>query len=170
MAMKVEGCHDEGARVIMREVKTLSTMEKALQVSKWEIFERLALDEVAMIAAQTEEVEYEAGEVIVPDGPTGSSLHLILRGSVELSIDGRPFRRAGAGSGFAGMAVLGEPLAGEEAKVLEPTHALLLSRKDFADALVEHPGLALAIIRGMARMIREYRRPPADGKERRDRR
>ena len=69
----------------MKEVDTLSPVERALLIAKWEIFERLATDEVAMIAVRTGEVEYEAGEVIDPDGPMGSCLHLILRGSVQLS-------------------------------------------------------------------------------------
>ncbi len=146
----------------MKEVATLSVMEKAISLAGWEIFEPLAMDEVAMIAARAGEVEYEAGEVIDSDGPTGSSLHLILGGSVELSFDGRPFRRAGAGEAFGGMAVLGDPMPGEELEVVEPTHALVLSREDFEKAVADHPELALAVVRAMAELVRRSQ-PPSGG-------
>ena len=145
----------------MKEVETLSVVEKAVSIGKWELFQRLATDEVAMIAVQTGEVEYEAGEVIDPDGPTGSSMHLVLRGSVELSVDGERFRRVGAGDAFSGMAALGDPIPGEEVVVLEPTHALVLSREDFEQAVADQPEFALAVIRAMAEVIRQGRRPPA---------
>ena len=145
----------------MKEVETQSVVEKALSLAKWHIFERLATDEVAMIAVRTGEVEYEAGEVIDPDGPTGSSMHLILRGSVQQSVDGEPFRRAGAGDAFGGMAVLGDPIPGEELVVLEPTHALVLSREDFEQAVADQPEFALAVIRAMAEQIRQSGRAPA---------
>ena len=145
----------------MKEVETLSVVEKALSLAKWEIFERLATDEVAMIAVRTGEVEYEAGEVIDPDGPTGRSMHLILRGSVEQSVDGEPFRVAGPGVGFGGMAVLGDPIPGEELVVLEPTHALVLSREDFEQAVADQPEFALAVIRAMAEQIRRSGQPQA---------
>ncbi len=145
----------------MREVRTLSVVEKAVSLAKWEIFEHLATDEVAMIAVRTGEVEYEAGEVIDPDGPTGSSMHLILRGSVQQSVDGEPFRRAGPNESFGGMAVFGDPIPGEEQVVLEPTHALVLSRDDFEQAVAEQPEFALAVIRAMAEQIRLRGRPQA---------
>ena len=145
----------------MKEVDTLSVVEKALSLAKWEIFERLATDEVAMIAVRTGEVEYEAGEVVDPDGPMGSCLHLILRGSVQQSIDGEPFRRAGSGDAFGGMAVLGDPMPGEELVALESTHALVLSREDFEQAVADQPEFALAVIRAMAEQIRRSGRPQA---------
>ncbi len=138
----------------MKEVETLSVVEKALSIAKWEILERLATDEVAMIALRTGEVEYEAGEVIDPDGPMGSSMHLILRGRVQQSVDGKPFRRAGPGDAFGGMAVLGDPMPGEEHEVLEPTHALVLSRGDFEEAVADQPEFALAVIRALIEQIR----------------
>ena len=146
----------------MKEVDTLSVVEKAISIAKWEIFESLATDEVAMIAVRTGEVEYEAGEVIDPDGPTGSSLHLILRGRVQLSVDGEPFRRAGFGEAFGGMAVLGDPMPGEELVVLEPTHALVLTREDFEQAVADQPEFALAVIRAMAEQIRRKGLPQAE--------
>ncbi|MEE8523291.1 MAG: Crp/Fnr family transcriptional regulator [Thermoanaerobaculia bacterium] len=149
----------------MKDVETLSVMEKTISLAKWELFERLATDEVALIAARTGEVEYEAGEVIDADGPTGSSLHLILRGRVELSVDGVPFRRAGVGEAFGGMAVLGDPMPGDEQQVLEPTHALVLSREGFKRAVADHPEFALAVIRGMAELIRESQRAAAKTSE-----
>lgn len=139
----------------MKELNTLSVVEKALSIAKWAIFERLATDEVAMIAVRADEVEYEAGEVIDPDGPTGSSMHLILRGSIDQSVDGKPFRRAGPGDGLGGMAALGDPIPGEELVVREPTHALVLSREDFEQAVADQPEFALAVIRAMAEQIRQ---------------
>ncbi len=141
----------------MKEIQTLSIMEKTLLLLEWEFFKPLASDEVALIAARTGEVEYEAGEIIDPEGPTGSSLHILVKGSVEILVDGRPFRRPGPGDGFGGTALLGRVVADEELRVLEPAHALVLSREEFERAVADHPDFALACIRALFEAVRGQR-------------
>ncbi len=150
----------------MKEIQTLSVIERALLLLDWEFFKPLASDEVALIAARTREVEYEAGEIIDPEGPTGSSLHILIAGSVELSVEGSPFRRAGPGEAFGGGALLGVDVEGEELSVLEAVHSLVLSREEFERTVADHPDFALACIRALFEAVRGRRDLlPESGKE-----
>lgn len=138
----------------MRLVETLSVIEKALLLKEWRLFEGLAMDEVALIAARTGEVEYDAGEIVDPEGPTGGSLHLVVSGAIELAMEESRVRTAGEGEAVGSLAVLGGETADERLRALEPTHALVLSSADFEGAVADHPEFALALIRCLAAIVR----------------
>jgi CRP-like cAMP-binding protein len=138
----------------MKEVETLSVIEKALMLSEWSLFRELATDEVALIAARTGEVQYEAGEIVDPEGPTGSSVHFVVGGAIEVSMEERPIRTAGAGEAIGSLAILGGEAPDEQLRVLEPTHALVLSSEDFESAVADHPEFALALIRSLLAFVR----------------
>lgn len=146
----------------MKEVETLSVIEKALLLSRWGLFRQLAMDEVALIAARTGEVEYEAGEIVDPEGPTGSCLHFVVSGAIEISEEGRVIRRAGQSEAVGSLAVLGGETSAEELKVLEATHALVLSGRDFESAVADHPEFALAVIRSLVVALRSAGGGPPD--------
>ena len=146
----------------MKEVETLSVIEKALLLSKGGLFKQLATDEVALIAARTGEVEYEAGEIVDPEGPTGSSVHFVVKGAIEISVGGRAVRTAGEGEAIGSLAVLGGEASTEELRVLEPTHAVVLSGEDFEGAVADHPEFALAVIRSLLTFVRGMDGGPAE--------
>lgn len=144
----------------MKEVETLSVIEKALLLSEWSLFRELATDEVALIAARTGEVEYEAGEIVDPEGPTGSSVHFVVSGAIEISMEERPIRTAHAGEPVGSLAILGEEATDERLRVLEPTQALVLSSEDFESAVADHPEFALALIRSLLAFVRGIESAP----------
>ena len=109
----------------MKQAETLSVMEKTLVLSEWKLFERLATDDVALIAARTREVTYEAGETVTPDDPTGNSVHFVLTGAIELAVEGRVIRTARAGDAVGSIGVLGGEPTAESLRVIEPAHALV---------------------------------------------
>ncbi len=141
----------------MKEIETLSVIEKALLLMEWSLFKQLATDEVALIAVRTAEVEYEAGEIVDPEGPTGGSVHCVLSGAIELSVGGSAVRTAGEGEVVGSLAVLGGETMDETLTVLEPTHALVLSSGAFESAVADHPEFALAIIRSLVAFVRDMK-------------
>jgi CRP-like cAMP-binding protein len=144
----------------MKEVETLSVIEKALLLSEWSLFRELATDEVALIAARTGEVEYEAGEIVDPEGPTGSSVHLVVSGAIEVSMEEKPIRTAGAGEAIGSLAILGAETTDEKLRVVEPTHALVLSAGDFESAVADHPEFTLALLRSLMAFMRGIEAAP----------
>ena len=138
----------------MKEIESLSVIERVLLLSQWPLFERLATDELALIAARTTEVEYEAGEEVGPDSPAASSAHLVVSGGIELVSEGRSIRRVGKGEVVGSWAVVGEESLDETLRILEPTHALLLSGEAFESAVSDHPEFAMAVIRSVLAQVR----------------
>jgi CRP-like cAMP-binding protein len=139
----------------MKEVTTLSVIEKALRLSNWNLFRQLALDEVALIAARTDEVRYEAGEIVTAvESPTGSAVHFVLSGAIEISMDGAPVRTAREGQAAGSLTAFGSEAEQEELRTVEPTHALVLSAADLETVLAEHPDFALAVIRSLVATVR----------------
>ena len=138
----------------MKEIETLSVIEKALLLMEWSLFEQLATDEVALIAIRTGEVEYEAGELVDPEGPTGGSVHFVVSGAIELSVGGRTVRTASEGEVVGSLAVLGGETMDETLRVLKPTHVLVLSSEAFESAVADHPEFALAMIRSLVAFVR----------------
>ena len=141
----------------MKEIETLSVIEKALLLMEWVLFKQLATDEVALIAIRTREVEYEGGEIVDPEGLTGSGVHFVVSGAIEISVEGSAVRTAREGEAVGSLAVLGEETTDETLKVLEPTHALVLSSADFERAIADHPEFALAVIRGLQTFVRDVK-------------
>lgn len=137
----------------MKQLETLSVIEKTMLLSNWQLFRGLATDEVALIAAQSREVEHEPG-AIDPEGPSGGSIHFVIEGSIEISQDGEVVRRAGTGEVAGSLAALGVETPVETLEVLEPTRALLLSGADFETAVADHPDFAMAVIRTLVALVR----------------
>jgi CRP-like cAMP-binding protein len=138
----------------MKEIESLSVIEKAMLLSEWPLFERLATDELAMIAARTTEVEHQAGESVGPDSPNAGSIHLVVSGGIELISQGRSIRRAGKGEAIGSWSVMEEPAGEETLRILEPTQALLLSGEEFERAVSDHPEFAMAVIRTLLALVR----------------
>ncbi len=138
----------------MKEIESRSVIEKAMLLSEWPLFERLATDELALIAARTTEVEYTTGEEVDLDNSAGGSVHFVVSGAIELVSKGRSIRRAGKGEAVGSLAALEEVVPDETLKILEPTHALLLSGEEFERTVGDHPEFAMAVIRRLLALVR----------------
>ncbi len=127
-------------------------MEKAVALMQADLFKAIPTDEVALIAAKTSEVWFEAGEML--EGET-TSFYFIIEGEVEQIRDGVTVRRAPAGTGFGLFGLVGIGEAGVmETKFMTGTRAIALSQEAYSETVADHPAFALAFVRGIAGSIR----------------
>jgi CRP/FNR family cyclic AMP-dependent transcriptional regulator len=134
---------------------TSSPERKAASLAAVRLFDGVDPSGMAKIAAVAIEVEFPAGQVIARQGDIGSGLFVIITGRVRVTRDGRQIGELGPGDLFGELSVLdGRP---RTAQVIaeEATTCLALSTWEFESVVREQPGVALAILRGLAARLRE---------------
>jgi CRP/FNR family transcriptional regulator, cyclic AMP receptor protein len=112
------------------------------------------------IAARAIEVDFPADHVIARQGEIGTGFFVVVEGGVRVVRDGGVVARLGPGDFFGELSVLdGLPRV---AQVLAdgPTTCLALASWDFEAVLREEPAVALAVVRVLARRLRELTEAP----------
>lgn len=118
------------------------------------LFRGLAPADLAAMADRAAEVEFPVGHVVARQGEIGTGFFIVVDGRVRVVRDGAMLAQLGPGEFFGELSVLdGLPrIAQVVAEV--PTTCLALPSWDFERALLEHPALALAIVRELAGRLR----------------
>ncbi|HEY8429307.1 MAG TPA: cyclic nucleotide-binding domain-containing protein [Sandaracinaceae bacterium] len=107
------------------------------------------------IAALTRESRYRPGSAIVREGRRADDFFVLLEGEASILRSGHPPISIGPGSYFGEMALLdGGP---RSATIVAETevHCLRLPRAPFLRMVRERPEIALALLRELARRVRE---------------
>lgn len=118
------------------------------------LFAGVDADGLARIAERTVEVDFPAGHVIARQGEVGTGFFVIASGGARVIRDGRTVTTLGPGDFFGELSVLdGQP---RNAQVVAdgPTTCHALASWDFEAVIVEHPQVALAVLRGLAGRLR----------------
>ena len=146
----------------MTKESSMCILEKTLVFLGVPIFEGMASDDIAVVAAHAGEARFNTGDIIHPDSPEGACAHLIVDGSVEHTVDGRVVEHIERGGGFGMGIVFGHPDPSERIRVLEPTHTLVLSKGDWEKVVADHPQIALKAISVLYGLFIEQTRAGAD--------
>jgi len=119
-----------------------------------QLFHGVSDEDLAMIAAKATEVSFDPGRTIVRQGEVGTGFFMIVAGTARVIRDGDTLSRLGPGEFFGELSLLdGQPrIANVVAE--EPTTCLALASWDFEAILAAEPGVALAVLRGVARRLR----------------
>jgi CRP-like cAMP-binding protein len=118
------------------------------------LFDGIGSDGLAAVAEQAEEVDYAAGRSIVRQGEIGTGFFLITAGRTRVVRDGETLAELGPGEFFGELSLLdGEPRIA--AVVSEtPTTCLAIPSWKFDTLLEAQPRLAVALLRVVARRLR----------------
>ena len=88
-----------------------------------------------------DEREHFTGAVLLRAGQICDSLHIVMRGQVELSSGGRTMRTTGEGDLFGEFSFMMSEPSGYTATAKTPVHTASLSKARIADLLRKHPSL-----------------------------
>ena len=110
---------------------------------------------LAKLAELAAPVDLPAGHVIAREGEIGTGFFVIVAGRVRVVRDGAVVARLGAGEFFGELSVLDQMPRNATVAAEEATSCLALASWDFDRVLLEEPALTLAILRGVARRLRE---------------
>ena len=138
-----------------RALPTLSVMERVLFMRKVPIFDGLRPEDLKSIAAIAEENAHSDGDVIVAEGEAAEEMHVIVSGTVAVTVNGREVARRHSGDVVGEMAlILDQPRMATMSAVGE-VHLLTIGQREFAGILRERPETSLAVMRVLARRLAE---------------
>jgi CRP/FNR family transcriptional regulator, cyclic AMP receptor protein len=134
---------------------TLTHDRRAELLAACPLFRGIDADGLAKLAELATPVDFPAGHVIARQGEIGTGFFVIVSGSVRVVRDGAVVARLAAGEFFGELSVLDQMPRNATVAAEEATSCLALASWDFDRVLLEEPALTLAILRGVARRLRE---------------
>jgi CRP-like cAMP-binding protein len=133
---------------------TLTQDHRVAMLAATPLFSDVPAAGLAAIADRVVEVEFPADHVIARQGDIGTGFFVVVSGGARVIRDGSVIARLGPGEFFGELSVLdGKP---RTAQVLAdgPTVCLALATWDFEAVVADQPGVALAVMRGLAGRLR----------------
>jgi HEAT repeat protein len=141
----------------------ISIPERILHLKGIQIFEDLAVSELAAIASVSEETTFPPGENVIKEGEPGETMYLIIEGEVavikgqagegagqEIELD-----RIGAGDYFGEMALFEDVVRSATIRTAQESRLLVLHKQEFTEIVREYPQIALHICKVLSQRIRK---------------
>lgn len=110
-----------------------------------------ALDGILQIG---HEVSFGAGEAIIEAGEAPDGMYVVLEGEAQVDVGGR-FHRLKAGDFFGEMALLARDKRMATVRAVEPVRALQIHSDAFQSYLLDHPQVAVSMLRAVVLRLRE---------------
>ncbi|MEW5912882.1 MAG: cyclic nucleotide-binding domain-containing protein [Thermodesulfobacteriota bacterium] len=136
-----------------------SLSEKILLLRRMEIFEALAVAELAAVASVCQDYEAQPGEVFIKKDDPGDSMFLIVRGEVSVTQMGEDgcaleLARLGEGDYVGEMSLFDDAPRSATVTALGEAHLLVLHKREFEETVREYPQVALQICKELSRRVR----------------
>jgi ATP/ADP translocase len=142
------------ARALTHPAETdMELIEKVFLLQQVDLLQGARGAHIALLASIAEEVDIPADSVVLAAGAVPDAMYVVTRGSVQLHGVGHDLV-AGPEHAFGTWALIDDQPTQVEARTLEPSRLLRVTRDDFHDLLADHPELAIGILRGLARRMR----------------
>ena len=119
------------------------------------LFKGIDAEGLAALAELATAVDFPAGHAIARQGEIGTGFFVVISGMVRVVRDGEVVAQLGAGEFFGELSVLDRMPRNATVSAEVPTSCLALASWDFEKVLLELPARTLAILRGVARRLRE---------------
>ncbi|MDD9300927.1 MAG: cyclic nucleotide-binding domain-containing protein [Desulfobacter sp.] len=137
----------------------ISMGEKILLLKEIDIFSGLSAAELAAIAAETKELDYQANETVIKQDKMGETVFLVIDGRVEvikeLSGDKEVvLDHIESGGAFGEMALIDDAPRSATIKTVTPCRFLILHKQEFKETAMEFPRISLQICSVLSQRIR----------------
>jgi CRP/FNR family transcriptional regulator, cyclic AMP receptor protein len=134
---------------------TLTHDRRSELLASCPLFKGIDGDGLAALAERATSVDFPTGHVIARQGEIGTGFFVIIDGTVRVVRDGEVVARLGPGEFFGELSVLDRMPRNATVAAETATTCLALASWDFEKVLLAQPALTLAILRGVARRLRE---------------
>jgi CRP/FNR family transcriptional regulator, cyclic AMP receptor protein len=132
----------------------LTSIEKVLFLQDIDIFENTATEDLAFIAAITEEIEAKANTVLYKEGEKADSMYLVIEGSVNLHQKEREVMLAKPKDFFGTWALFDDEPRVVSATTLEECRLLKIDREEFYDLLADHTKITQGVLKTLSKRLR----------------
>lgn len=97
---------------------------------------------------------FQPGDTIVGQGDAADGMYIVQSGVAEVDVGGR-FHRLGPGDFFGEMALITASRRMATVKAVEPLEAVKIPAEDFRSFLLEHPSVAISMLKALVDRLRE---------------
>src|SRR3984885_12826650 len=124
------------------------------------VFSTLGADDLAQVAEVTVPRTFVAGETVFREGDSGDTCYVVRSGrarAIREHVDGRSIALATFGPGeiFGELAMFDSELRSATVEAIEETVAIAILGSDMRRLLKAHPDIALKLLIGLGRRLRE---------------
>jgi CRP-like cAMP-binding protein len=118
------------------------------------MFGDLSLTELRALAHRFEEAYFNAGEVVLRRGISGSGLYVIVEGRASVRLDGVELNRLMPGDFFGEIALLLDQAPSADVVAETELRCLVLGGSEIEEILIAHPRLMYRMLQSEARKLR----------------
>lgn len=119
------------------------------------MFSACSKKDLKEIARRAEDVDVEAGRVLITEDKAGREFFVIVSGQAKVTRKGRKVADLGPGAWFGELALLDGGKRNATVTAASPMEVVVLERGAFTDLLEEVPTIAFKLATGLARRLRE---------------
>lgn len=134
---------------------TLLTVEKVLALKGVDLFSALAEQDLVEVAYIAEEVDADAGDRVIAQGEMGTSLYVIVSGSVRVHRGEYEIVRLGQRDVFGELATLDPEPRSADVTALEDCLFLRIEGTALYDLMAEHPAVTRGVIAVLCERLRD---------------
>ena len=132
----------------------LTTVERVIFLQEIDIFKYISTEDLAHIAAITDELELKKDHVIFREGEFPDAMYMVLEGEVRLTRNDEIVMDATHKDVFGKWALLDDELTVVTAVTQEESRLLKIEREDFIDLLADHVQITQGILKALAMRLR----------------
>jgi CRP-like cAMP-binding protein len=118
------------------------------------LFAGIGDDDLQALIRIGEPVSFAADQAIFESGDQHDGMFIVLEGEAQVDVGGR-FHRLKAGNFFGEMALLVPAKRMATVRAVEPVRALKLPSEAFQSFLLEHPAVAVSMLKALVVRLRE---------------
>ena len=110
--------------------------------------------DLAAIAAAVDELEVEAGRVLVTEGEVGKEAFVIVEGEATVTRGGETLNTIGPGQPFGEMALVDRSPRNATVTASTPMRLLVIGQREFVGLMDASPGFTRSILAALAARLR----------------
>jgi CRP-like cAMP-binding protein len=133
---------------------SLTREEKIAWLSQVPLFAGCSPEVVERLADATGELSFGPGQVVVQQGQVGNGLYIVVSGEVRIMAGDDELARLGPGETIGELSVIDQEPRSASAVAASDTVCLALASWDLIPMLEHDPGLAMNLLRELARRLR----------------
>ena len=132
----------------------LTTVEKVIFLQDIDIFEFTSTEDLAHIAAITDEVQFQAGETLFKEGDISDAMYMVIEGKVRLTRGDQEVMVANKKDVFGTWALFDDEPRVVAATTLDNSLLLQIDKEDFIDLLADHVAITQSVLKTMVKRLR----------------
>lgn len=122
-------------------------------------FEGLSDQQISLLTDRAAVRSYSKGAIIVNEGDEGTSLFVILSGSVKTFLSDENGKEVvlstqGAGEYFGDLALFDDEPRSASVMALEPCKVMIITKAQLREAIREDPDIGFSLLHGLAKRVR----------------